>query len=402
MAFKLEAAQEKLLNAVGIMPVECIPLAECWRRVLAETVTANIDCPPFNHSLLDGYAVIAEDVAQAAPDNPIVLRQIDNVPAGSIAREQVISGTACRIMTGAPLPPGATGVVGLEDTVADGDMVKVLAGKNASKKVGLQGEEFAYGEDLLAAGTVINSGVMAMMGVLGKARPQVFKKPRVAIIATGSEIIPVEAPLAPGKIRNSNSYMLGGQIYDSGGQPVFLGCVRDDVNEIAGLISKASECDLVITTGGASAGDYDLIGEVFKKLDIKILFDQINIKPGKAVLVGVKDGKPYMGLSGNPAAAAISAEQLVRPLLMKISGRTQWWRPKARAVLVSPFGKNAGAKRFVWGNCWQDRNGWQVQSLKDQGKGTFKSAVAANCLIVIPENSPPLPASTEVEVLLLI
>lgn len=401
MALKLETAQEILLNATGIMSVENIPLPECWRRVLAEPITADVDCPPFNHSLLDGYAVIADDVLSATPENPVVLRQIDNVPAGSIAREPVIPGTACRIMTGAAMPQGATGVVGLEDIVADGNTVKVLAGRNAGKKVGRRGEEFAAGEEVLTAGTVINTGAMAMLAVLGKTNIQVFKQPRVAIIATGSEIIPVEAPLAPGKIRNSNSYMLSAQVCNCGAQPVLLGCARDDVDEITGLLKRAPECDLVVTTGGASSGDYDLIGEVFKKLAVKILFEQVNIKPGKSVLAGVKDGKPYLGLSGNPSAAAVSAELLLRPLLRKMSGRRQWRHLSVEAVLEVPFGKSAGAKRFIWASSRRKGQGLLVQPLQAQGKGMFKSAVAANSLMIIPENSPPLPAGAVMEVLLL-
>ncbi|HEY3426406.1 MAG TPA: gephyrin-like molybdotransferase Glp [Negativicutes bacterium] len=401
MALKLEIAQEALLKVVQVTAKEVISLEQCWQRVLAETITADMDFPPFDRSPLDGYAVIASDIAQATPEEPVILRQIDNVPAGSLAHETVISGTACRIMTGAPIPQGATGVVRLEDTLLEGDQVKVLMGYDAHKNICPRGEEIAVGEELIAAGTLLNAGAMGLLAVLGKDRPYVFRKPRVAIIATGTEIVPINTPLTPGKIRNSNSYMLSAQVQEAGALPVFLGTAKDDVDEIVQLISTVPECDVVITTGGASVGDYDFIGEVFQRLEIPILFDRINIKPGMPVVAGVKNGKHYIGLSGNPSAASIAFEQLVRPVLIKMSGRTNWWRPTVRAVLTAPFKKSIGAKRFVWSRCWQDGEGLLVEPLRLQGNGMLQSAVNANSLMVIPENSPPLLAGTELEVILL-
>ncbi|EAX46365.1 molybdenum cofactor synthesis domain [Thermosinus carboxydivorans Nor1] len=402
MALKLEIAQEMLLAAVAVMPVERQPLAHCWQRVLAETVIADIDFPPFDRSPLDGYAVIATEVEQARPDAPVRLRQIENIAAGSVARESVRPGTACRIMTGAPIPPGATGVIRLEDTAVDGDIVSIMAGAGAAKNICRRGEEIATGEVILTAGTVINAGAMGMLAVLGKAEPLVYVRPRVALIATGSELIAVDEPLVPGKIRNSNSYMLSAQVQEAGAQARLLGVAGDDVDAIAELVEYAADCDVCITTGGASVGDYDLIGEVFKKLGVKVLFERVSIKPGMPVLAGVKENKLFIGLSGNPAAASISFEQLVRPVLLKMSGRTNWWRPCVKARLAAPFGKSTGAKRFVWARCWQGEAGLLAEPLSLQGNGMLKSAIAANALVVIPENSPPLPAGTEVEVILLV
>ncbi|WP_371371583.1 gephyrin-like molybdotransferase Glp [Sporomusa aerivorans] len=401
MSVKLEIAQEILLNLVTVMPRERVPLQECWRRILGETVTSDMDFPPFDRSPLDGYALIADEVAAATPENPVILRQIDYIPAGENPHTAVRAGTACRIMTGAPLPPAATGVIRLEDTVLQGNSVAILAGKGADKNICFRGEEIFAGEEVVAQGTVINAGVMGMLAVLGKSRPYVFCKPRVALIATGSEIVPVDFPLVPGKIRNSNSYMLSAQVADAGGQTVLLGNASDNVDEIAHLLETASDCDVFVTTGGASVGDYDLIGEVYKKLGITLLFDRVSIKPGMPVLAGTRDGKLYLGLSGNPAAAAISFEQLVRPVLMKMAGRKVWWRPRIKAILASPFKKATGAKRFVWARCWQTANDILVEPSRGQGNGMLKSAMGANSIIVIPENSPPLPVGTEVEVVLL-
>lgn len=401
MALKLELAQEILLNAVAAGPIETIGLEECWRRVLAESLVSDMDFPPFDRSPLDGYAVIAADVAKASRSQPVILREVDNVPAGATPQRMVTAGTASRIMTGAPIPAGATGVIRLEDVAKDRDTIRVFSGKDVEGSICFQGEEIKEGETLIPVGTVINSGVMGMLAVMGKANPAVFKKPCVALIATGSEIISVAAPLLPGKIRNSNSYMLSAQVCDAGGQITFLGTAPDDVREIIQVINEAPESDVYITTGGASVGDYDLIGEVFNRLGITILFERVSIKPGMPVLAGIKDGKLYIGLSGNPAAASISFEQVVRPVIAKMSGRSNWWRPVVRAVLAAPFAKSTGAKRFVWSRCWQRGVDILVEPLGLQGNGMLKSAVAANSLLVIPENSPPLSTGLEVEVILL-
>lgn len=401
MAVKLETAQDLLLNLVTALPAERLPLEECWRRILAENVSADADFPPFDRSPLDGYALIADEVLKATPEAPVTVTQIDYVSAGSVSKETIRSGTACRIMTGAPMPKGATGVVRLEDTIVDGDQVQILNGGGADKAICYKGEEIAAGEKVIDVGTVINTGVMGMLALLGKAYPSVYRQPRVALIATGSEIVGIDAPLGPGKIRNSNSYTLSAQVRDAGAAPFILGAAKDDIDDIANLINSNNSFDVCITTGGASVGDYDLIGEVFKRLGIKVLFDRVSIKPGMPVLAGVKGDKLYIGLSGNPAAASISFEQLVRPVLMKMGGRRGWWRPKVEAKLAVPFPKSTGAKRFVWARCWQDVYGLAVEPLRFQGNGMLKSAIHANALIVIPEDSPPLPVGTIVETLML-
>lgn len=401
MALKLEVAQEIILNAVTLAPIEQIKLEECWRRVLAENIVSELDFPPFDRSPLDGYAVIADEVRKASSSSPVLLREIENVPAGCTPQKDISSGTATRIMTGAPLPKGATGVVRLEDVEVDGDTVKVFTGKAAADSICYQGEEIKLGEPVIAAGTVINSGVMGMLAVMGKAEPMVYQKPRVALIATGSEIVSVAEKLSPGKIRNSNSYMLSAQVLDAGGQVSFLGTAPDNVETIMAAIQSAPDSQIYITTGGASVGDYDLIGEVFSRMNITVLFDRVSIKPGMPVLAGVKDGRLYIGLSGNPAAASVSFEQIVRPVIAKMSGRSNWWRPVVRAVLAAAFTKSTGARRFVWSRCWQKGPDILVEPLGLQGNGMLKSAVIANSLIVIPENSPPLPVGTEVEVILL-
>ena len=402
MAVSLEEAQEVVLSLAQVLPVEKVPLTMSYGRVLGRTLFADRDFPPFNRSPLDGYALIAADVVSATPEQPVILQQVDNVPAGTVSTVAVKPGTACRIMTGAPIPAGATGVIRLEDTKTIDNQVYVLDGRGAAKNICLKGEEIAAGEELIAAGTKIGFGAMGMLSVYGEAEPYVYRQPTVALLSTGSELVPVDQPLAPGKIRNSNSYMICGQILAAGAIPVLLGSVPDEREAIVAGLRRAEDCDVVITTGGASVGDRDLIAAVFQSIGVKILFTRVEMKPGMPVVAGVKDGKLFLGLSGNPSAASIAFEQIARPLLLRMGGCKAWFRPRIQACLAAPFKKSTGAKRFVWAKWWQEGGQMLVAPSVMQGNGMLKSAIAANSLICIPANSPPLAVGAEVSVMLLI
>jgi molybdopterin molybdotransferase len=401
VAVPLEMAQEMLLACARTMAAEEVALADCWRRVLAEPVVADADFPPFDRSPLDGYALVAAEAEGATRQSPVLLMVVDDIPAGSVPHVDLRPGEAARIMTGAPVPAGATGVVRREDTSEEGGRVAIYDAGGAAGNICLRGEEIAVGEQVAAAGTVVNAGVMGLLALLGVARPLVFKRPQVALLATGSEVAPVDAPLAPGAIRNSNSYMLAAQVREAGAKPMLLGIARDEVAAIAARLREAAACDLVVTTGGVSAGDYDLLADVYRELDIEVMFERVGMKPGMPVLAGRKDGRLYIGLSGNPAAAAVAFEQLVRPLLLKMGGRGDLWRPRAEAVLTAPFAKSSGATRFVWARFRHADGGLTVEPLRLQGNGMLKSAATANALIVIPAGSPPLAAGSTVEVRLL-
>ena len=238
MTVKLELAQEILLDKVQAGQQRRTPLESCWQRVLAEEITAGGDFPPFDRSPLDGYAVVAAEVQTASADRPVILKVVDNIPAGCTSTETIGLGLAARIMTGAPMPPGATGVVRSEDTRAEGGQVAILDGTGVAGNICRQGEEIAAGEKIVAAGAVINMGIMGMLALLGFTRPRVYRRPKVAILATGSEIVPAGAPLTRGTIRNSNSYMLSAQVAETGAEPVLLGIAGDDVGQIAGWSAK--------------------------------------------------------------------------------------------------------------------------------------------------------------------
>jgi molybdopterin molybdotransferase len=400
MAVKLEIAQGMLLQKGAVMPEEQLVLADCYLRVLAESVPADMDFPPFDRSPLDGYAVIAAEVERASEDQPVWLTVVDNIPAGKMPQVGLEPGTAARIMTGAPLPLGATGVVRVEETRSQDGQVAILAGHGVAGNICFQGEEISMGELVLTAGQPINAGAMGLLAMLGKTNVQVYKKPRVGILATGSEVVAVGDPLPGGCIRNSNSYMLSAQVVAAGACPVLLGIAPDDEQEIARYLAQ-NEVEVIISTGGVSVGDYDYMSRVYRQMGVTILFEQVAIKPGMMVIAGEWQGKMVIGLSGNPAAATIAFELLVRPLLLKMGGRKDWWRPKVKCVLLNDYSKFMGTVRFVWGVCFQQGSALLVEILALQGNGMLKSAIVANCLVVIPQSSQPLNAGCDVEVFLL-
>jgi molybdopterin molybdotransferase len=398
---ELEEARRILLNIARPCPVEQIDLERCWNRILAEDVAADTDFPPFNRSPLDGYAVVSRDVAEATFDCPVVLEQIDYAPAGCVAQRTVVPGTAVRIMTGAPIPTGADGVVRLEDSECDGTRIKILAGTGVDKNICHKGEEIKLGETVLHQGSILNAGCMGILAMVGRSTPTVYKRPKVAILATGSEIIDVDQALVPGKIRNSNNFMLLSQIREAGGEPVVLGKVEDNLEAILDRLKHAPLCDIYITTGGASAGDYDLMPQVLKQLGIQTIFDRIAIKPGMPALAGLWKDSLLVALSGNPAAASVTFEVLIRPVIRKLGGYQNLWRTSISAVLQDKFNKPSTYRRFVWAQCYYDSRGWRVAPLYYQGNGMLKSMTMANALIDIPAHSPSLTPGAEVKVLLL-
>lgn len=381
-------------------PVHC-PLGDCYQRVLAEDITAQMDFPPFDRSPLDGYALRAEDVEQAKTDSPVILTQVDNVPAGSLPSKKIESGEAARIMTGAKIPEGATAVIRLEDLEVVGERVRVFS-PAAIPNICRQGEELRKGDIVLPKGTLLGEGALGLLAMLGYSQPLVYRKPKVAVLATGSELIGVEEMLTQGKIRNSNNYMLLAKIREAGGEPLLLGHVRDELEAIEEKLKGHKDVDVYITTGGASVGDYDLMEEFFQRMNIPQLFSRIAMKPGMPVMAGFWQDALFVALSGNPAAANVSFEALLRPVLRKMAGARRTERPRVQGRLKKAFAKPSAARRFVWAHCeWVD-GVLQVEPAVFQGNGMLAGMLVANGLMDIPAESGCLPEGAEVEVRLLI
>lgn len=401
MAVLLEEALAALMAKISVMPTVRRPLAECYGWILAEDIISNSDFPPFNRSPLDGYAVRFEDICRASFEQPAFLTQVDYVPAGRVASRPVNAGQAIRIMTGAPIPEGADAVVRIEDTAADKDRIAIFTSAMASKNICNQGEEFKQGDAVLKKGRMIGEGEMGLLAMLGYEMSLVYRKPRVGILATGSELIPLSEPLRPGKIHDSNSYMLLAKVRRAGAEPVLLGSVKDDLDMIIAKLKASPGLSMYLTTGGASVGDYDLMEQLFERLNIDKLFSRVAIKPGMPVIAGIWQAAPLIALSGNPAASSVSFEVLVAPLLRKMAGYAAWNHTRIKVRVAGGFKKATGARRFVWVRCFAQNGIIYAKPLGYQGNGMLRSVLEANALLDIPANSPPVNDGDELEALLL-
>lgn len=402
MAISLEDAMAILLEKVKVQEKVSLPLEDCYNRILAEDIIADMDFPPFDRSPLDGYAVRMEDVEHASSLQPVVLKQVDYVPAGSWPSKKVEPGMATRIMTGAKIPEGADAIIRLEDTNVHQDIVSIFTATDANQNICRQGEEICYGQIMLKKGMVIKDGALGILAMLGKSRPLVYRKPKVVILATGTEIIAIDQPLERGKIRNSNNYMLMAKVREAGGEPILLGQVQDDIEEIENMLAGHENVDMYITTGGASVGDYDLMEQLFNKMGILPLFTRLAMKPGMPVIAGCWHDALMIALSGNPASANVSFEVLLRPLLRKISGAQLIERPRTQAKLKKAFNKQSKSRRFIWARCEHIDGRLYAEPIGYQGNGMLAGLLPANALLDISEGSSCLPIGTTVEVRLLV
>lgn len=378
----LEEAQKIILDNAAIAGTEVVGLMDSVNRVLAEDIYAVVDQPPFDRSPLDGYAVRSSDTKAAAGDNPAGLRIAAEVAAGYMAEEPVAPGTAVKIMTGAPIPLGADAVIKFEDTEEEKGWVLIFAPVKENSNLVRAGEDVKKGEKLIEKGTVINYGEIGMMAAQGKAKVKVYKKPRVAVISTGDELADIGEPLGLGKIYNSNLYAVGAAVVESGGIPVLMGAVPDRVDESLEKLKEALfQADIVLTTGGVSVGDYDVVKDVFKGVGAELLFWRMAMKPGTPAVCARKGEKFLIGLSGNPAAALVTYELLVRPLLYKSGGRKNYMPEKITAEMNDDFSKISGQRRFLRANVFF-RAGTAVAALTGrQNPGVMRSVMGCNALI---------------------
>jgi len=359
-AVKVADAQAALLAAVSPAAAsEPLPLWQAAGRVLAEPLAAASDWPPFARAGMDGFAVRAADIAQATPESPAVLRVTGTVGAGGMARGPVLPGTAVRIMTGAAVPGGADAVVMLEMTAdalaADGsEAVAVKQPAEPGRNVARAGEEFRRGDVLAAAGTVVRPGHVALFGMFGYAEVRVFRRPRVAVFATGTELLPVGSPLVPGRIRDSNSAMIAALLLASGADALPLGCLPDDPDTVAAAIASALEtADAVLTTGGVSVGDFDVMAALLARLrseacpDSRVLFDKVAMRPGSPTSAALIGGKPLVALSGNPAACFVGYHLFAHPVVRRLQGDPSPLLRERTAELARPVVKPSPHERFV-------------------------------------------------------
>ncbi|GIP25959.1 molybdopterin molybdenumtransferase [Paenibacillus sp. J23TS9] len=403
---QVQQAQD-LLSAYGKPgSTEQIPIQESHGRYLAEEVKAPHPFPRFRRSGMDGYAVRSEDTMGCSSDQMVWLDVIDEIPCGSVSEHEITAGTAARIMTGAQVPEGADAVVMLEMTELReyeghtqlGLKRKIEEGKNVTPI----GFEVQQQEVLLRPGRRIQAGEISVLASFGVHQVTVYQKPRIAIFSTGSELLTVDEPLQPGKIRNSNTYMLASQVREAGGEPFILEAVMDDLLLAKAKVEKAmQEYDAVVTSGGVSVGDYDIMGDFVRSDSVDMLYNKIAMRPGSVTTAAVKDGKLLFALSGNPGACFVGFELFVRPFIQRVIGCDKPYLTEWTAILEQDYTKVNAFTRFVRGRV-EARDGmlYAIPAKVDESS-VMVTIKDSDCLIVIPPAKSITPAGEKVKILLL-
>lgn len=404
----LEEARALVLSHVRPLPVETVPVLEAVGRVAAADLASDIDIAPFAHSAMDGFAVRASELAEASPESPVELDVIAEVAAGDVFEGVIGAGQCVRIMTGAPLPADADAVVKYEVVNAvsgdgkPGSRVAFRAPADARANVREAGEEARAGEVVVGRGEVVGTAGVGFLASCGITEMPTYRRPRVAVIAIGSELVaPTEVP-APGKIRNSNSYALAACAQAAGAVPVVLPIVEDTHEALAAAVrDAAASYDFVVTSGGASNGDFDFIKPVVEELG-QLLMTTVNMRPGKAQTFGLVDGTPVFGLPGNPAAAYVGFEMIVRPALRKMQGFSRFERPVVKARLSTDAKKRDPRRIFLRSTLSKDEAGdYVVTPAKNQSSGLFGPIQRSNCMAILPEGLESRTAGSVVECVLL-
>src|SRR4030043_2182647 len=310
-------AIHQVLELIPRLGQERLPILQAHGRVLGEDILATRNIPPWDNSAMDGYAVRWQDIQGASQENPVTLKVLADLRAGRVYKGLVGTQEAVRIMTGAPIPQGADSVVQVEDTEKFKDRVKILAGPGWGKNIRRAGEDVRAGETVIVAGTVLQPAHIGMLASLPRSMVSVYQQPRVAILSTGDELLEIDESWQEGKIVNSNSYSLASQVAACGAQPLQLGIAKDLMEDLAQKIQQGFLADILITSGGGSVGDYDLVKALFRDLG-QINFGKGSMRPGQPLAFGMISGKPLFGLPGNPVSSMVSFEQFVRPSILKM------------------------------------------------------------------------------------
>ncbi|WP_246843121.1 gephyrin-like molybdotransferase Glp [Allokutzneria sp. NRRL B-24872] len=378
-------------------PVELRPLADCLGLVLAEDLTARISLPPFDNSAMDGYAVLADDIASASPESPVVLPVAEDVPAGRTDSPALVPGTAHRVMTGAALPPGADAIVQVELTDGGVERVAVHQAKEPGAHIRRAGEDVRAGTRVLGAGTRLGAAELGLAAAIGAGELAVHRPPRVLVLSTGSELVEPGKPLLHGQIYESNGVMLAAAVEQAGCSAELLRFVPDDVAEFhSALAPHLSTVDLVLTSGGVSAGAYEVVKDAFSGQGVE--FVKVAMQPGMPQGAGVYRGVPVITLPGNPVSSLVSFEVFVRPALRAAAGDTAPDRPTRRARLTEPLRSAPGKRQYRRGH--HDADAGTVSAVGGPGSHLLSALSASNCLMEIGESDTELAEGTEVTVLL--
>ena len=411
----VEQALEKILSYVDVLEATEVPILDSMGQVIAGDIYSDINIPPLDNAAMDGYAVQAKDTRGASSSSPRFLRVIDTVIAGSISKQVVKPGTAIRIMTGAPVPEGADSVVRFEDTDESRrnnpstTEIGILYEAKAVLNIRRAGEDVTRGSLVLRKGTVIRPAEVGVLASLGISRVTAIRRPVVAVLATGNELVDIARPLPAGKIYNSNTYSVAALVRRYGGIPRILGIALDSEASLVKKIRQGMDADMLITSGGVSAGDYDMVKDVLAK-EGEITFWTVRMKPGKPLAFGAikgtdKEGNsrniPHLGLPGNPVSSMVTFELFARSAILKMMGKKKLTKPAVEAVIEETIVNTDG--RRVYTRAIVEKRGGQyfARLTGPQGSGILTSMSLANGLVIVPEDKAEVKAGEVARVIML-
>ena len=411
----VEEALQRILGYVHVLEPEEKPLLDALGQVLAEDVVADYHIPPLDNTAMDGYAVRAADTAGASLQNPVRLRVLGELAAGHMYAGEIAPGTAVRIMTGAPLPAGADAVVPFEDTDEPSgrefgsfakpvESVAIFHAVSKGDNVRRAGEDVRKGTTVLTKGMTLRPAHIGALANLGYATVSVIRRPVVAVLSTGDELVPLGEPLGPGKIHDSNTYSVAALVRQSGGVPKPLGIARDSVEDLTAKIRGGLDADMLVTSAGVSRGDYDVVKDVLAR-EGQVDFWTVRMKPGKPLAFGAfPSGNrqvPHIGFPGNPVSSMISFELFARPAIFKMMGKSGWERPTLRAIAEDRISNSDGRRIFARAVVTERGGRYYASLTGPQGSGILTSMVVANALAIVPEDVPAIEAGDEVTVIML-
>ena len=385
-------ASERILAEIRSLAAERVSLRTTLGRVCAEDIVATVTMPPWSNSSMDGYAVRSADITAVMKGEPVTLRVVGTIAAGDRAERPLKRGEAMRIMTGAPVPGGADTVIRKEDTDGGSGKVQIRDARDVWKNIRQAGEDFQRGDVLARRGTPVRPALIGVLASSGLGTVSVFRRPRVALISSGNELVDIDdfdEVLAGRRIVSSNSYTLDALTRVAGGVPVDLGIAADTKASLRRKLEAAGDCDLIITSAGVSVGDLDHTRDVFAALGGKQIFWKVRMRPGAPLAFGMLNGVPWIGVSGNPVSAMVSFELFVRPALRKMQGYTSFFRRTVTVTLEEEVKIAAKLTHFLRAWVTRKEDGTLTARLTGlQSSGALTSMAKANALLIVPETSP--------------
>ena len=396
-----DQALQIVFENVAPLGVERIPIVEAASRVLAEDISSPRDIPGFDNSAMDGYAVRAADLARASEASPVKLTVIETVGAGKMPTRRISAGEAVRTMTGAPIAEGADAIVPVEWTRGGGTVVEFLAAPEKGASIRPRGEDLRLGEPVISAGKTLKPADLGMLASVNRAMVEVIRRPRVAIVATGDELVDVDERAAAAQVVNSSSYSLAGAIREAGAEAVILKIARDDAREIRNRLAEAMTFDVVLSTGGVSVGQFDHVTGALDELGMRQLFHGVAQKPGRPLKFGTVGYRPIFGLPGNPVSTLVCFYLYARPAILKMSGMRRVGLPRIEARCAVDIKLAKDLTEFVRVRLERGADGWLATPTGSQQSGILSSLSRADGLLVGPSSETLLKAGVKATVMLL-